>query len=77
MLVGTIIKVIYFLIAVILATFIATWLGKGQNRLETGEYDDFMRVWRENVVPLMNIQESTDNVENIIVENGIENNIVE
>ena len=77
MLVGTIIKVIYFLIAVILATFIATWLGKGQNRLETGEYDDFMRVWRENVVPLMNIQESTDNVENILVENGIENNIVE
>ena len=77
MLVGTIIKVIYFLIAVILATFIATWLGKGQNRLETGEYDDFMRVWRENVVPLMNIQESTNNVENIIVENGIENNIVE
>ena len=36
-----------------------------------------MRVWRENVVPLMNIQESTDNVENILVENGIENNIVE
>lgn len=60
-----------------MATFIATWLGKGQNRLETGEYDDFMRVWRENVVPLMNIQESTNNVENIIVENGIENNIVE
>lgn len=53
------------------------WLKSGQERLETGEYNDFMRVWRENVVPLMNIQESTDNVENILVENGIENNIVE
>ena len=75
--VGTIIKVIYFLIAIILSAFVAMWLKSGQERLETGEYNDFMRVWRENVVPLMNIQESTDNVENIIVENGIENNIVE
>lgn len=75
--VGTIIKVIYFLIAIILSAFVAMWLKSGQERLETGEYNDFMRVWRENVVPLMNIQESTDNVENILVENGIENNIVE
>ena len=75
--VGTIIKVIYFLIAIMLSVFIAMWLKSGQERLETGEYNDFMRVWRENVVPLMNIQESTDNVENILVENGIENNIVE
>ena len=74
---GTIIKVIYFLIAIILSAFVAMWLKSGQERLETGEYNDFMRVWRENVVPLMNIQESTDNVENILVENGIENNIVE
>ena len=75
--VGTIIKVIYFLIAIILSAFVAMWLKSGQERLETGEYNDFMRLWRENVVPLMNIQESTDNVENILVENGIENNIVE
>ena len=75
--VGTIIKVIYFLIAIILSAFVAMWLKSGQERLETGEYNDFMRVWRENVVPLMKIQESTDNVENILVENGIENNIVE
>ena len=75
--VGTIIKVIYFLIAIILSAFVAMGLKSDQERLETGEYNDFMRVWRENVVPLMNIQESTDNVENILVENGIENNIVE
>ena len=44
------------------------WLKSGQERLQTGEYNDFMRVWRENVVPLMNMQESTDNIENNIVE---------
>ena len=66
--VGTIIKVIYFLIAIMLSVFIAMWLKSGQERLQTGEYNDFMRVWRENVVPLMNMQESTDNIENNIVE---------
>ena len=66
--VGTVIKVIYFLIAIMLSVFIAMWLKSGQERLQTGEYNDFMRVWRENVVPLMNIQESTDNIKNNIVE---------
>lgn len=78
--VGTVIKVIYFLIAIILATFIATWLGKGQNRLETGEYDDFMRVWNENVIPLMNMKNESSYTEtNINIDNKveIENNSME